>query len=72
MRNQSTTTSAAHRQFIKKKTKAVRHGRGAHVLSGTPSIPNYKTFDFFDTKFDHSSYSKICAKYKFFYRGLVY
>jgi hypothetical protein len=41
-------------------------------LTSTPSIPNYKTFDFFDTKFDHSSYSKICAKYQFFYRGLVY
>jgi len=24
----------------------------------TPSIPNYKTFDFFDLKFDHLSYKK--------------
>jgi len=38
----------------------------------TQSIPNCKTFDFFDTKFDHSSYSKICVKYHFFRRSLVY
>ena len=38
----------------------------------TQSIPNWKTFDFFDTKFDHSSYSQICVKYNFFRRGLVY
>ena len=35
-------------------------------ISITQSIPNYKTFDFFDIKFDHSSYSKICVKYHFF------
>ena len=40
-------------------------------LNGTQSILNCKTFDF-DTKFDHSSYSKICVKYHFFRRGLVY
>ena len=34
--------------------------------SSTPSVPNYRSFDFFDTKFDHSSYSKICAKHHFF------
>ena len=32
-------------------------------LFGTPYIPNYKTFDFFDPKFDHSSYSKNLCKY---------
>ena len=42
------------------------------ILHITSSIPNYKTFDFFDTKFDHSSYSKIYVKYHFFRRGLVY
>jgi hypothetical protein len=41
-------------------------------MQATQFISNYKTFDFFDIKFDHSSYSKICAKYQFFYRGLVY
>ena len=35
-------------------------------------ILNYKTFDFFDSNFDHSSYLKICVKYHFFCRGLVY
>jgi hypothetical protein len=29
----------------------------------TPSIPNYKTLDFFYPKFDHSSYSKNLYKY---------
>jgi hypothetical protein len=38
----------------------------------TPSIPNYKTFDFFDIKFDHSSYSKKLCKISIFYRSLVY
>ena len=28
-----------------------------------PSVTNYRSFDFFDPKFDHSSYPKICAKY---------
>ena len=45
---------------------------GLHVLGNTQSILNYKTFDFFDIKFDHSSYSKICVKYHFFRRGLIY
>ena len=26
-------------------------------LLATPSIPNYRSFDFIDTKFSHSSYS---------------
>ena len=39
-------------------------------LPYTQSIPNYKMFDFFNT--NHSSYSKICVKYHFFRRGLVY
>ena len=38
----------------------------------TPSILNCKTFDVFGSKFDHSSYSKICVKYHFFRRDLVY
>ena len=29
-------------------------------------------FDFFDSKFDQSSYLKICAKYHFFYCRLLY
>ena len=41
-------------------------------LYSTRSIPSCKTFDFFDTKFGYSSYSKICVKYHFFRRGLVY
>ena len=32
----------------------------------TPSVSNYRSFDFFNPKFDHSSYSKIYAKYHFF------
>ena len=35
-------------------------------LPTTLSIPNYRSFDFFDIKFDHSSYSKIYVKYHFF------
>jgi hypothetical protein len=43
------------------------------LLAYTPSILNCKMFDFFFyTKFNHSSYAKICAKYQLFYRGLVY
>ena len=38
----------------------------------TRSISNCRSFDFFDQKFDHSSYSKICAKYHFFCGGLLY
>ena len=51
-------------------------GRGDDVLEGnkknTPSVSNYRSFDFFDLKFDHSSYSKICAKHNFFCCGLLY
>jgi len=32
----------------------------------SPSVLNYMSFDFFDYKFDHSSYSKFCIKYHFF------
>jgi len=42
------------------------------VLVTALSILNYKMFDFFNTKFDYSSYLKNYAKYYFFYRGLVY
>ena len=38
----------------------------------TPSVPNYKSFDFFNPKFDHSSYSKIYAKHHFFCCRLLY
>ena len=38
----------------------------------TTSVPNYSSFDFFDLKFAHLSYSKICAKYHFFCCGLLY
>jgi hypothetical protein len=33
-----------------------------NILSTTPFIPNYSSFDFFDPKFDQLSYSKICTK----------
>jgi len=36
------------------------------------SVSNYKLFDFVVFKFDLSFYSKICAKYFFFYRELIY
>ena len=36
------------------------------VLLGTPSVPNCRSFDFFNSKFDYSSYLKICAKHHFF------
>ena len=42
------------------------------VLLRTPFVPNYCSFDFFNLKFDHSFYSKICTKYYFFYCGLLY
>jgi len=32
----------------------------------TQFIPNCKSFDFFNIKFDHSSYLKFCIKYHFF------
>jgi hypothetical protein len=38
----------------------------------TKSIPNYSSFDFFNPKFDHSSYLKICVKYHFFCCDLLY
>ena len=38
----------------------------------TPSVPSYRSFDFFHFKFDYSSYSKICAKYQFFCCGLLH
>ena len=41
-------------------------------LISTPSVPNCRSFDFFDPKFDHPSYSKICAKYDLFCCGLLY
>ena len=41
-------------------------------LESTPFVPNYRLFDFFNPKFDHSSYSKICAKHHFFCCGLLY
>ena len=42
------------------------------VVHYTPSVPNYRSFDFFHLKFDHSSYSKIYAKYHFFCCGLLH
>ena len=47
----------------------------SHIIKiiSTQSIPNYKSFYFFDIKFDHSSYLKFCAKFQiFFCRVLVY
>ena len=41
-------------------------------LESTPFVPNYRLFDFFNPKFDHSSYSKICAKHHFFCWGSLY
>ena len=41
-------------------------------LSVNTFVPNYRSFDFFDPKFDHSSYSKIYAKYHFFCCSLLY
>ena len=44
---------------------------GHHNLCVTPFVSNCRSFDLFNSKFDHSSYSKICAKYHFFYCGLL-
>ena len=41
-------------------------------ILNTPSVPNCRSLDFFNPKFDHSSYSKICAKHHFFCYGLLY
>ena len=41
-------------------------------IKNTPSVLNYMSFDFFNLKFDHSFYSKICVKYHFFCCGLLY
>jgi len=30
-----------------------------NLIAYTPSVPNCRSFDFFDPKFDHSSYSKV-------------
>ena len=38
----------------------------------TSSILNYNSFDFFDHKFAHSSYSKLYVKYHFFCCDLLY
>jgi len=32
----------------------------------TPSVLSYRSFDFFNIKFDHLSHSKIYVKYHFF------
>ena len=37
-----------------------------HICT-TLSVSNYRSFDFFYLKFDHSSYSKNYAKYNFFF-----
>jgi len=42
---------------------AILYYRTPWWLEATPSIPNCKTFDFFGSKFDHSSYSKNLCKY---------
>jgi len=44
----------------------------ASSFLSTLYVLNYRLFDFFNLKFNHSSYSKICAKYHFFCRGLLY
>jgi len=36
------------------------------MMHSTQYIPNCKSFDFFNIKFDHSSYSKFYSKYHFF------
>ena len=41
-------------------------GTSDFPVAYTPSVPNYRSFDFFDHKFDYWSSSKICAKYHFF------
>ena len=33
------------------------------AVDNTPSVPNYRSFDFFDTKFDHLSYLKNLCEY---------
>ena len=38
----------------------------------TPSVSNYMSFDFFNPKFDRSSYSKNYAKHHFFCCELFY
>ena len=54
--------------------KALAEG-GEYLTIGiysTPSILNYKSFDFFYFKFDHSFYLKIYIKYHFFCYDLLY
>jgi hypothetical protein len=59
-----------YRYMVEASRKIYCYGRlagGPKTYKVTPSIPNYKTFDFFDIKFDHSSYSKnFFAKHHFF------
>ena len=45
---------------------------GRTSLINTPSVLNYRSFDFFNLKFEHSSYLKIYAKHHFFYCELLY
>ena len=42
------------------------------LYNTTPSVSNCRSFDFFNPKFGHSSYSKIYAKHYFFRCGLLY
>ena len=42
------------------------------ILLTTPIVSNYRSFDFFNLKFDHSSYSKIYVKHHFFCCELFY
>ena len=43
------------------------HGRGKQAGAipqyTAPFVPNYRSFDFFDIKFDHSSYSNNLCKH---------
>ena len=49
------------------------HGRKyGHAQFITPSVLNCRSFKFFYSKFDHSFYSKNCAKYYLFCYGLFY
>ena len=66
----SSTEYSFQRRRRRRRRRRV-YARSWEIYS-TRSILNSNTFQFFGIKFDHSSYSKICVKYHFFRRGLVY
>jgi len=48
------------------------HCASQSIIRTYSTVSNYRSLDFFDPKFKHLSYSKICVKSNFFCCGLLY